>query len=178
MKFRIAKLFVKELHRIYGDNLKAVFVAGSVADNMALPESDIDIMIVRSIPDIDRSNARSINQIVSDLKIIKLKDEFKTKYKKTIDTALIESSFFETLNKKPMIPIRLEPVRDALIYALSHGVIPIFGDKEYLARTFKEKSWSFPNIKAIKREHARKQLGSFWARVVANQKKGQRRFMP
>jgi len=45
-KMRIAHKFATELQKAMGDNLKAVFVYGSVAANMATPESDIDLFVV------------------------------------------------------------------------------------------------------------------------------------
>ncbi|MDO8647525.1 MAG: nucleotidyltransferase domain-containing protein [Candidatus Diapherotrites archaeon] len=45
-KFGIAKRAAQELLNIYGNDLKAVYVAGSVASNMAVPGSDIDMALI------------------------------------------------------------------------------------------------------------------------------------
>ncbi|MDO8647534.1 MAG: nucleotidyltransferase domain-containing protein [Candidatus Diapherotrites archaeon] len=45
-KFRVARQAVQELLKTYGTNLKAAYIAGSVASNMALHDSDIDLGLI------------------------------------------------------------------------------------------------------------------------------------
>jgi predicted nucleotidyltransferase len=65
-KFRVAKKFARELENYFGENLRCVLVIGSVASNMALPDSDIDVVaIVKSDKGINSDNYPEIVDIIS-----------------------------------------------------------------------------------------------------------------
>ncbi len=124
-KMQQAHKFAAELQKRMGENLKAVFVCGSVAANMAVPKSDIDVVIVcRGNEHVKNamapllSNARSL-QLISKIRWFP-----------------IEEGPFKDIN-----------FRRAAGRMLLKGAIPVFG-KEYAMQH--PNSWRYPNAETIR----------------------------
>ncbi|HIH21780.1 MAG: nucleotidyltransferase domain-containing protein [Candidatus Diapherotrites archaeon] len=168
-KFRIAKLFVKELHKIFGEELKAAFIAGSVAANMALPESDIDLVLVYLRP-----HSSSDKSIENRKKARELESEFKRKLNAEINDSVLSQSEFENLQYLSTANSVLAADFKSIAEILSHGAVPIFGSKEYL-QGLKGKAYNLPRFDGIKARG--KYFESMKKRTMFKRsKKGRQRF--
>lgn len=128
-KMRLAHKFAAELQKHMGNNLKAVFVYGSVAANMAVPRSDIDVLAVY------RDN------------------EFA---KKVMETSMFNPRWLQLTNKIRLSQIEegyfkdINFIRSGAGRMLLEGAIPIFG-KEYAMQH--PNSWRFPNAQTIRERY-------------------------
>ena len=61
-KFQTARAIAERLHSLLGDDLKAVFVVGSVAANMAHKESDLDFIVVGKEYEATRAGIRQVKE--------------------------------------------------------------------------------------------------------------------
>lgn len=158
-KMLLAKRATFRLAKTLGSNLKAVFVVGSVAANMALPESDIDLVVVCEEGKRLEAEQFAIKCFLENPpkdKIDLLAIGEGRKKGGRINCMLIEKPHFEAI---PVFyrgekfrgvagvdyPVDLEVIGPQLLAA-----IPIFG-KEY-AMSHKN-SWDFPSMHKIKRQY-------------------------
>jgi len=103
-KFRAAKALLIPLQEAFGKRLNAVFVYGSVAMNMAKPDSDIDVAVILGNPsdkDFEITEGLLNRRINSEMQLV-----------------IIPKQTFEM----------------GLFTYLQRGAIPIFGEKEYLKK--------------------------------------------
>lgn len=182
-KFRIAKLFARELQKIYGNDLKAVFVVGSVAANMAKPESDIDLIFVHGVT----SSWQAFKNIG---KVEELELDFKHKYGQEISPRELNAESFELFGRMNIKPMRefkkptiaqllLElsnPVERQLFQYLLQGAVPIFGDRKHLEK-FEGKCFIFPKRQSIRARYTYKSEVEKRIQFKHSQK-GKRRFLP
>ena len=151
IKFRQAKKIVEMLRSWLGDELKSVFVGGSVAANMARSNSDIDFVFVC----LDYERARKIMRRVLEEKLLPNRIDFK----------IIGASDFEAFTSlramrkeqqfswfaEHCLPDELK-FEDALRSheRLTHGAIPVYG-KEYAYHN--RRSWVLPNMSSIRKRY-------------------------
>ena len=157
-KFRVAKLFADGLQKIYGPKLKAVFVTGSVAANVAKPDSDIDLIVVysRGEPRKGMSREELEKLVEEDWKRegspSVLKKSFALRHGSTVNYFLLEDKIFEKIGRGVVLPIGFKPFVDAL----HDGAVPIFGARKYLQK-HSGRSFAFPSLPSI-RDRYRKTL--------------------
>jgi len=149
-KFGVAKRAAQELLKIYGNNLKAVFVAGSVASNMALPKSDIDIGFIfgKNCPTVVRG--------------FEIQEDLRRKLGIEISPSFYSKIKFE---------------RDASWRYHVMGIIPVFDRQDYLKGIISRHGLA-PNMEFIKARYSGiksklKRRTSF-KRSIA----GRKRFLP
>ncbi|HZX33984.1 MAG TPA: nucleotidyltransferase domain-containing protein [archaeon] len=136
----LAKKFAKDLEKIYGSGLRAVFVCGSVAANLALPDSDIDMVTV--VDNHSEANTKLVDEL------------FKTKQYSSLPMGnfIIPTENFEAIRESPT-PEECEK-KPILKYwprikrLLEDGAVPVFGGKNYLKK-FLGVSFNYPSRKKI-----------------------------
>lgn len=128
-KMRLARKFALELQKHMGERLKAIFVCGSVAANMAKPESDIDVLIICRDNEIAKS---ALETMWADPTY---------KFHKILQSlSIIETGYFEDIRFKNSPGGK----------RFSDGVIPVFG-KKYA--TQHRNCWNYPNRETIKKRY-------------------------
>ncbi len=143
-KMRLAHKVAAELQKQMGPNLKAVFVYGSVAANMATPEADIDVLVV----------CRNCKGTQTAIKTIRAKPLTLKQLTNEIHMFPLEDGYFADV--RCMHNSKLGKI-------LLGGAIPIFG-KEYAMQH--QGSWNFPNAKTIKKKYFIKYKQSFLGQIV------------
>ena len=171
MKFNEARRVSKKLHSLLGDNLKAVFVVGSVASNVALPNSDIDLLVV--LQKCDYTVKQRINQFIPKVA---------THISSPINTILpIDAESFESVKHNREITDHWG-FHDNMLLT---GSIPIFGKDYAMAH---RDCWNLPRSESIKRKYPQnwdsmadfeKHLKEMQNRTAFKRSKtGRARFMP
>lgn len=153
-KFRIATKLVKELEVHFGEDLRAIFVAGSVGSNLALHDSDIDVvMIVGADKEVDVKSNPKVAEILQRFNKGKPKDK----------VHLLGVKF------KDILALRGQT-------GILQAAVPIFGSKTFIKWAQEKGVFQFPDRESIRREY--KKLSSkepdFEARI--SKKKNPRRF--
>lgn len=155
-KFRTAKLFAKALYKEYGDKLKAVFVVGSVGSNIALPSSDIDVVVVvnseQMITKADHPEIKKIAENVGEMKKEKV------------------HVFGIRLND--LLSTRRDPAEEILLRA-----VPVFGSARFIKWCKDKKVFCYPNrakIQTVYGEYQRKD--TFKQRLAYKKQMSKRRF--
>lgn len=155
-KFRIAKQFVKELQGIYGYGLKAVFVTGSVAANIAKSNSDIDLVYIfdgkNSRPDLkNRAKPQERLPLSNKFEVPLRGNEYTfhriVRFGSKIHFTGLEERLFERIGKRIAVPVDCRPE----VRAMHEGAVPIFGSKPYLRR-YCGVAFNYPTLKTV---HAR-----------------------
>jgi len=166
-RFREAEVISKTLQSVFGTSLRAVFVVGSTAANVATQTSDLDLVVVSD----KQFDADAINNAIKHTKFCP-------------NFMVMTSSEFEGIQSHIWPPktrpsenegSTIKDINVALLKkVLADGAIPIFG-KEY-ASTHKS-SWAFPNLRTIRERYVLKR-NSMPARVrFKHSKKGRARFL-
>jgi len=168
-KFRIAKEFARALAVDLGKGLKAVFVVGSVAANMATPDTDIDIVAVCDNAGRDPRYPKA-GKVYSRQRLDK---------KNQIHFFWVDTKTFEDPGNDWLV--RRWPAGDAL----REMALPIFGDKEYLQK-FAGKSYNLPNRERVLGKYVllkpefgpRDSLPQYERVKFKRSVKGRKRFLP
>ncbi len=132
-KFRIAKEFARALAADLGKDLKAVFVTGSVAANMANPRSDIDIVVIVKNPD-HYFHFPTAERIFRKCAA--------TGGEHNIDFFVVDTKTFGNPGKDRIVQ------KWPAGYAMQKGALPIFGDRKYLQR-LAGKFYNLPNKERV-----------------------------
>ena len=134
-KFRIAKRFVSELYKIYGNKLKLVLVCGSVGSNIATTKSDIDLVVA-----IDHKDILALTGPESPVN--KLRERFEANGQ-IISPAIIKSKDVLKLPEK---------------FSMVERAVPIFGSKKLIAQLLANKAFQYPSRKTIVHYYTKTQL--------------------
>ncbi len=139
-KFAIARRLAAELHKLSGDNLRTVLVGGSVATNTAMPNSDIDMVVVYN-NDKAKTVYGNLNTIIYEA----------SKAKEAISVWAISAKTFESYGT-PMRRRFLRFFDITIPERLLYCALPVFGH-EYAN---KHKScWNRPTLKIIRKKYPR-----------------------
>jgi len=142
-KFRIATKLVKKLDAHFGKGLRAVFVAGSVGSNLALHDSDIDVvMIVDTDKEVDAKNNPEVAEILQKFNEGKPKDEVHLLGVKLKDILAVRG---QTRILQAAVPIFGS--KTFIKWAQKKGVFQ-FPDRESIRRYYRELSFKEPDFEA------------------------------
>ncbi len=120
-RFRIARKFAQNLAKRLGENLTAVFAAGSTASNLANRDSDVDIVVIVEEKAHNSALPKRMEESTQETK--KYPGFRKTKMK--IHAATMKKHEFEQRKASVTTSVSAQLL-------LRKGALPVYGNKKYL----------------------------------------------
>ena len=176
-KFKLARAIAKRLHDLLGDDLKAVFVVGSVAANMAHKESDLDFIVVGKNY---HGTHEGIWQVRESMKLqgttefiaVDMNDFEKLSRVKDLDVA---KAHLALVKMDQLRRIRNLTSIGTAYLVLRNGAVPVFG-REYA--TVHKDCWHFPELESIRKIYYKGNYPQIIPRIGSKRsRKGMLRFL-